>query len=196
MTEILRLIEQHDPPIKHAIFDLGGVVFSFTNGLESLAQKLSVPLDEIKAYWLSQDDAICRGKLDPQQFYLNLIAEFHCENEHFDFLPFWINHFVPIPSTHAAMTELASRDVKLSLLTNIYPGVFEKLEAVGAIPRLPFHKVILSCDLGMVKPEPAIFEYSANLIQSPANEVVFIDDRAENTRAAEQVGWTPILFEL
>lgn len=195
MIEILTLIERIKPPIKFAYFDLGGVVFSFSGGLEAIANKVKRPLEEVAAYWRSQDDAICRGELQPQQFWANLVSQFGHPDTGLDFLDFWISHFQPIQQTHDAMRDLQSDGVQIGILTNIYPGVFERAIDIGAIPNLEYQAVVKSCELGIVKPDLQIFEHALSQTGFSPNEVLFIDDRVENTQVAKKLEWNAILFE-
>ena len=56
-----------------------------------------------------------------------------------------------------------------------------------------FDAVVISGDVGMHKPEPAIFELGASKVGLPAPECVFVDDLRENCEGAEAVGMTAIL---
>lgn len=51
-----------------------------------------------------------------------------------------------------------------------------------------------SCYLGLRKPDPAIFLRTLDLLNRDADEIVFIDDRAENAAAAHAVGMDAIQF--
>lgn len=106
MSERLTSFDQIQLPIEVAFFDLGGVVFSFDRGLESLAQTVNKPLTEVKAYWLSRDDDICRGILAPQQFYKDLVSQFDVEDHDMDFLQFWTSRFRSNTETHQAMRDV------------------------------------------------------------------------------------------
>ena len=194
MAERLTSFDQIQPPIRLALFDLGGVVFSFDRGLEALAQKVNKPLPEVKAYWLSRDDDICRGVLAPQQFYKDLASQFHVEDHDMDFLQFWTSRFRSNTETHQAMRDVQSRGVGLGILTNIYPGVFSIAVGLGVIPDLDYAVVVQSCDLGIVKPDPQIFNHALRLAGVSPEQVVLIDDRAENTNAVEALGWYSLPF--
>jgi putative hydrolase of the HAD superfamily len=56
-----------------------------------------------------------------------------------------------------------------------------------------FDAVVISGEVGMHKPEPAIFLLGAEQIGVPAEECVFVDDLRENCAGAEEVGMTAIL---
>jgi 2-haloacid dehalogenase len=54
--------------------------------------------------------------------------------------------------------------------------------------------VILSGDVKLVKPEPAIFELCLQMIGKPANECLFIDDALANIVTANKLGFDTIQF--
>jgi epoxide hydrolase-like predicted phosphatase len=56
-----------------------------------------------------------------------------------------------------------------------------------------FDGIVISGDVGMHKPEPAIFMLGAERIGVQAEECVFVDDLRENCQGAEEVGMTAIL---
>jgi epoxide hydrolase-like predicted phosphatase len=56
-----------------------------------------------------------------------------------------------------------------------------------------FDGVVISGDVGMHKPEPAIFILGAERIGLYAEECLFVDDLRENCAGAEEVGMTAIL---
>jgi putative hydrolase of the HAD superfamily len=51
-----------------------------------------------------------------------------------------------------------------------------------------------SCRLGVAKPAPAVFRLVLGDLGAEPGEVLFIDDRAENTRAARDLGMPAITF--
>ncbi len=51
-----------------------------------------------------------------------------------------------------------------------------------------------SCELGIAKPDPAIYTYTCERLGVTPAEALFLDDKAENIRAAEAVGLNGIQF--
>lgn len=49
-----------------------------------------------------------------------------------------------------------------------------------------------SCNLGLAKPEPAIYERAIDIVAQPASACVFVDDRAENITPATMLGMRTI----
>ena len=52
-----------------------------------------------------------------------------------------------------------------------------------------------SCYLGLRKPDPAIYQRALDILGRPAERILFIDDREENTAAAFRAGMKPVLFQ-
>ena len=88
--------------------------------------------------------------------------------------------------------DLAAHGARLALLSNM------PAEVARAIAGLPvarhFEHLLFSCDLGSVKPDPGCFSQALGRLGAPAAQVVFIDDREENVRAAIGMGMRGIRF--
>jgi HAD superfamily hydrolase (TIGR01509 family) len=56
-----------------------------------------------------------------------------------------------------------------------------------------FDGIVISGDVGMHKPEPAIYILGAERIGLHAEDCVFVDDLRENCAGAEEVGMCAIL---
>jgi putative hydrolase of the HAD superfamily len=57
-----------------------------------------------------------------------------------------------------------------------------------------FHHHTWSCELGIAKPDPTIYTYTCEKLGVAPPEALFLDDKAENIRAAEEVGLAGIQF--
>lgn len=85
------------------------------------------------------------------------------------------------------------KDYKIGLLTNMGPGTIEEVFSETERAEL-FDSVVISSEVGMIKPSRDIFELASEHIGVPADETVFIDDRPVNTDGAARVGMQTILF--
>ncbi|MFK0256467.1 HAD family hydrolase [Streptomyces sp. NPDC090445] len=82
---------------------------------------------------------------------------------------------------------LDDRGVVLGLLSNIPEELAARYEATQ--PWLGRFAVVgLSCRIGSAKPEPAAYRWCVRELGLPAEEILFVDDRAENVRAARELG--------
>jgi epoxide hydrolase-like predicted phosphatase len=55
-----------------------------------------------------------------------------------------------------------------------------------------FDAVVLSCDHGVRKPDPAIYEIALREIGLPAAQCVFVDDIGGNLKPARALGMTTV----
>lgn len=57
-----------------------------------------------------------------------------------------------------------------------------------------FDHIVLSGDLGIIKPDAEIYEHTLDKLEVKASEAVFIDDRPSNVEAAEDLGIRSFVF--
>lgn len=58
-----------------------------------------------------------------------------------------------------------------------------------------FDEIIISAEVGMLKPDPKIFQLMLGKLKIDAKEAIFIDDRKENIEAAKSLGMFGILYK-
>ncbi len=89
---------------------------------------------------------------------------------------------------------LKSSGYRLALLSNLGKGWFDQFLTDQTVRRL-FEAVVLSGEVGFVKPELEIYRYALEKLACLADEVVFIDDRQENCDGAEVLGIKAVLYQ-
>lgn len=57
-----------------------------------------------------------------------------------------------------------------------------------------FDEIIVSGEIGLIKPDREIFEFALDKARALAEKTVFIDDRSVNVEAAEKLGITGLVF--
>src|SRR5262249_6078706 len=58
-----------------------------------------------------------------------------------------------------------------------------------------FDPIVLSCEVGIGKPDPAIYELLLRRLSVPGERVLFVDDRKDNLAAACELGIRGHLFK-
>ncbi len=58
-----------------------------------------------------------------------------------------------------------------------------------------FEKIYLSHEVGLIKPDPTVFSFMQDDLNTRAEECVFIDDTMPNVEAAINAGWQAIHFK-
>ena len=89
--------------------------------------------------------------------------------------------------------EFLRKTYKLGLLSNLGPGAMDKYFAQTERKKL-FDTVVVSSEVGLVKPQPEIYELTAERLGVAPNEVLFIDDLPINCDAARAVGMQAIVY--
>ncbi|MEZ5997108.1 MAG: HAD family phosphatase [Hyphomonas sp.] len=100
-----------------------------------------------------------------------------------------------IDGTPELIARLDARGVPLFALSNMPAEVWQDLlDAFDVLHA--FRHVVVSGEIGMVKPDPAIYAHTLDIIGNAAPEdIFFIDDSAKNIAAADALGFRTHLFE-
>lgn len=80
----------------------------------------------------------------------------------------------------------------LALLSNATPSLRSLLSELHLLDL--FDVVVISAEVGLRKPDPAIYSTAAILADADAADCLFIDDRERNVEAAQTLGMRTILF--
>lgn len=99
----------------------------------------------------------------------------------------------PDEEMYTLVDELKKGGVRVGMLSNIWESLAEKVRVHGLYA--PFDPCLLSCEIGVEKPDLKAYSLLLDALALPASEVVFIDDRVENVAAARNCGLDAILFE-
>lgn len=102
--------------------------------------------------------------------------------------------FAGLATYEDAMTGLVTRargaGIRTALLSNSWGNEYDRSDW-----HQMFDTVVISGEVGMRKPEPAIFQLVVDRLGLPAAECVLIDDMAHNIAAAEQAGLAGIVHQ-
>ncbi|MFZ6034977.1 MAG: HAD-IA family hydrolase [Patescibacteria group bacterium] len=184
--------------IKFIYFDIGNVMADTNGYFKDATQKFNIPLSEFTDFWNGNNgaDEITRGKISAREFWQTAIKKFGIKNaDEFDFLESWLNDYKPILETHGLAKKL-SESYRIGLISNLYPGMIDRLIKRGLIADIDYSAKILSCEVGLRKPERGIFELATKMSGFGPGEIFFIDDRVDFVKAAEDYGWKTYLFDL
>lgn len=107
----------------------------------------------------------------------------------------WLRIAAPrIEGSIALLQALQARGIPVFALTNFGIGSFEVARV--EYPFLEtFDRAFVSGHLGLIKPDPAIYEVVEREGGVAPERLLFTDDRAENIAAAAERGWQVHLFE-
>lgn len=89
----------------------------------------------------------------------------------------------PEPDMVVLVSELRAAGVRVGLLSNSWGNTYPRAELDEA-----FDDVVISSEVGMRKPQPAIFGLALERLGVPADRTVFVDDADPNIEGAKAVG--------
>ncbi|MEX0920588.1 MAG: HAD family phosphatase [Candidatus Pacearchaeota archaeon] len=89
--------------------------------------------------------------------------------------------------------KLKKRGYKIAILSDQWH--FSKKALLDKKKADKFDAVIVSCDVGIRKPDPKIYNLALKKLKVKPSEAVFIDNRDWNTKPAEKLGIKTILFK-
>lgn len=95
--------------------------------------------------------------------------------------------FEPVEAMYDALRRARAAGVRTCLLSNSWGNTYPR-ERFDEI----FDAVVISSEVGLRKPDPAIFQHALEAIALPAAQCAFIDDIEHNIRAAEELGITGV----
>src|SRR5271154_2840164 len=98
------------------------------------------------------------------------------------------------PAMLAWLPKIKQAGFRMGILSNMPDGVLQYMR-----PRFPwldqFDHLTWSCELGVVKPDPAIYLHTVKKLKVSPDKALFIDNLEKNTAGAEAVGLQAALFQ-
>lgn len=91
------------------------------------------------------------------------------------------------------LLRLLRTQVRVFLLSNGTTRLRRDLHVLDLLDE--FDEIFNTAEIGMAKPEPAVFRYVCDAIGTEPRSTAFVDDLSENIRGAEEVGLVAHRFE-
>lgn len=99
------------------------------------------------------------------------------------------------PAMVAWVGVLEQAGIRTAILSNMIPDLLHYMRSSPDFAWLSgFSQLTWSCELGMIKPDPAIYRYTCDKLGVGPAETLFLDDNPKNVRAAEALGIHGIHF--
>ena len=179
--------------MKNVIFDLGRVVFAQdpAKSTAEFKQFFSyVSLTPMPQFWTDYD----MGVLSFDQVAEELAAYRGVEPEFArEMITIAIGKQETIRPTEKLIDELKAAGYKLYVLSNMSREFIDFLRKQKVYEN--FDGDVVSCEVGIVKPMPEIYDLLLKRFDLDPAETIFIDDRKENVDAAAAKGITTFHFD-
>jgi epoxide hydrolase-like predicted phosphatase len=187
------------PDVRAVIFDWGGVIEPLTADAhnEAWARRLGVDLAVLaETLWGKAWRQLSVGGISSAAYYQE-VAEglgFPSAEEAERFA----GEFYADKRLHLKVLEVARRlrdRYQVALLSNTWPGQVDHVrETFGVDLHAAFDVYVNSSDVGLRKPDPAIYHLTLDRLGVAPHQAVFIDDLIRNVDAAREVGIHAIQF--
>lgn len=184
------------------IFDLGRVIVDLSHRemAGGLAQASSNPAFQnpdrlLSAVFEAEEpltQAFDEGKFSPEEFFEKASNAFSLDLTFEDFVRRWNRSFEENTEVTRLIDRLHPR-YTLYLMSNTNPLHFTYLEKnIPALQKMS--QKILSYEIGIQKPSPAIYEKAIRLANRAPSQMLFIDDMEENVHQAVRMGFRGIHY--
>lgn len=181
-----------------ALFDLGGVIIDWSPA--RLYSKMFADPAEMDRFLSSVCTMDWHTRHDAGVSFADnaapLIAAYpQYENQIKAWRTRWMDMFDgTIAGTERLVESLAGRGTPLYALSNMPAETWGEVFAAYPILRR-FRQIVVSGEVGLVKPDPAIFHLTLARMGGPSpDEVLFIDDSPRNVATADALGFRTHLF--
>ena len=182
--------------IKALIWDLEGVLLKTEddNLYLTVAKKLNAPYEKVREIFFSDlNDKMDLGEVTQDQFNAYVMDTLQISREKTALLEKVVDEESYIDKDLVRIITKLRRDYKTGLLSNYSKDLRSKIENEWALGSA-FDEIIISCEVGVIKPDPAIFSLMLERLGVKAEESVFIDDRIKNIDGAKKMGFHTIFF--
>jgi putative hydrolase of the HAD superfamily len=172
------------------LFDLGGVLVDYT-GQVAIQAILSEPFTRelLHEKWAATEVALQfeLGLVEPEVFAEAFAAQWPLTCSASEFLAHFESWTAGLmPGASELLDQLRPR-YRLAALSNSNATHWRRNNEILGVSGL-FERAFSSHELGMRKPNPAIYEHTLRELAVQPHETVFFDDLAENVEAARGVG--------
>jgi putative hydrolase of the HAD superfamily len=185
--------------IRAVIFDYGMVLSQAQEpvALNNLLTITGLDRDTFDSHYWTHRHAYDMGKLNGRTYWQQFAADTAIELTSTDIERLIENDVLMWCTINEPMVawakSLGDSGLRIGILSNMGEDVLAYMrQEFGWLGDFDHHT--WSCELGIAKPDPAIYTYTCEKLDVAPAEALFLDDKAENIRAAEAVGLVGIQF--
>jgi len=183
--------------IRAVIWDMGGVLVRTENQAprEHLAQRYGITLKDLYGLVFDSEAAIQAtvGQVPEEAVWQNVAATLHLDaNE----LAAFMQEFWAGDNLDAGLYQFVKDlhvNYKVGLLSNAWSGARLALDSRYHMLGV-FDVTIFSAEVGLVKPDPRIFQLVLGRLGVEASQAIFVDDFPANIEAARALGIHAVSF--
>ncbi len=178
--------------VRFIYFDINGcLVRFFHRAFASIAHDTGLSPDAIETAFWQYNDAICTGAMSIADF--NKAFAKDLGQPHIDWQKYYLGAVDPINEMHE-LVRWAGENYRIGLLSNIGSGFIDDMLKAGLLPNVAYDAIVDSSKVGVLKPDPKIYDIAESMAGVAANEILLIDDTRANLMPAQRAGWHVMWF--
>ena len=181
------------PPIRAVILDYGEVISQPPDpaAIATMAGMFELPEERFRQLYASLRHAYDRGDFDGDAYWTEIARDAGVDLS--------ASQVTRLREIDVAMWSrlnqsvlrwagrLRSSGLKTAMLSNMHQDMVQKIRSESVWAE-GFDCLTLSSEIGSAKPEAAIFRHCLDCLQVAPHEALFVDDRAVNVQAAQELG--------
>ena len=186
--------------IKSIVFDIGGVLLRSEDesGRKALGEKYNLEPGWIEklVFQSHAAQASSIGLVGSDEIWHNIAEKLSLSKDALKefMLKFWQGD--RIDQSLIKFLQDCRPKYKTALLTNAWMDARSFLmETYGIVEGKIVDLILISSEIGIVKPDPRIYQLLGEKVGYQLNEILFVDDSIENILAAEELGIHTIHFQ-
>jgi len=179
--------------VRYVYFDVNGtLVRHYQAAFADAGEELGISADHIETSFWRHNDDICSGRISHEEFNAAIAAELNIPS--FDWHKYYMRNVEAMPGMDE-LVNWAGQHYEIGILSNNMPGFIEELAADGKLAKGSYKVIIDSSKVGMVKPDPQIYQKAAELAGMEPQEILLIDDTRPFLTAADRCGMQILWFD-
>ena len=183
--------------IRAVFFDFGGVIMrtEFQAPRQHLAERFRMDYDDIDKAVFGSESArrASVGEISEEAHWLEILKRFkRPASEMKSFMDEFFGGDVIDRQLVETIRSLRGK-ARTGLISNAWSGLRDFITKEKIID--VFDTIVISAEVGVVKPSAKIYEVALEQAKVKASEAVFVDDVAVNIEGCEKVGMKGILFK-
>jgi HAD superfamily hydrolase (TIGR01509 family) len=179
--------------VRFVYFDVNDTLVRFYyRAFAEISKICGHPTDFVETVFWRHHNPAASGRMTLEEF--NTVFAKDLGLETIDWRQYYMANVEPMPGVQELVEWVAS-NYEIGLFSNNLPGFTEEMIQDGKIPKLKYDVVVDSSKVGLMKPDPKVFETAQQLANMEAREILLIDNERPNLIAADRAGWQVVWFD-
>jgi putative hydrolase of the HAD superfamily len=179
--------------ITFVYFDVNGTLVRFFHkAFTQIAEVSGQPTDIIETLFWRYHDALAAGRTSMEEFNRQMAQELGMDT--LDWRKYYMDNVEGMPDIKG-LIDWVAENYEVGILSNNLPGFIDEMRQNKVIPDVDYKAIVDSSKVGLLKPDPKIYETAQQLAGVEPSQILLVDDNRPNLIAADHAGWHGIWFD-